>query len=336
MTEPDIGRWALVGLQPAGRFLLERFRLRPDFPLVAVCVQPRDHPVAVRTYGLPLIQDYARILADPHIAGVVVTAQRGLCGEVVRAALSAGKRVLAEGSLGDSAAEACRLASLGTSAGQLSVFHLRRHDGDFIAARKILASGRLGRLHTIRKISCNDALPAWYDGQHAPDDWLDVLQRDGPFLFDQLQQLLDCNPQTATAWSCPPTRGFQARLEYEDGSSAWIDLQQSSVCGLETGWILEGTAGGYGNRRVMSRADDGELLQEELTADFDEEVDILTDLRAAALQPAVATAGLVRAIRTAAVLEAIQNAVQTGRAVPVRSLVARRDAAGCSPVEMPT
>lgn len=315
MTDSDLGRWALLGIEPAGRFLLERFRIRPDFPLVCVCVLSADEADAVRSYSLPVTGDYARLLDDPQISGVIVTAPKPTRGELMQAALAAGKRVLVEGEPGLSVTESLRLMK--TAGDRLGVFQVRRPDHEFLAAKAAINSGRLGQIHTVRHTWCSQALPEPQLNGSPIADWQESLQHEGPRLFDELQQLVPGSPVGVSAWSSPPTAGFMARLEYPHGTAAWIDLQRASLCEWATGWMLEGDAGAYRQLRLMTRAGDGEILSEQLQPDPDDDVDVLADMKHLLRSSTACKASLNRAVQSAAITQAIEAAIQSGHSVRV-------------------
>lgn len=315
MTTGELGRWALVGTAAAGRFLLERFCVRPDFPLAAVCVLPQEDSTDLRTYSLPVVTELTRLMEHPDLTGVVITAQRQVRRDLIQTALAAGKRVLVEGDLGLSVADSLPL--LTSADDRLSVFQLRRPDQGFLTARTVARHGRLGPVHTVRYLSCEVALPDSQAEHPAAMPWQQTLWNAGLVVFDELQQLLPGLPVRVTAWSHPLTAGFQARFDYPQGTSASVDLQRMSPCGLNIGWVLEGENGAYSHRRLMTRASDGEIASEELTTSMENEEDVMTELRRLALDPRECRDRLVRAIRSTALCEAIETSIGTGESVVV-------------------
>jgi predicted dehydrogenase len=59
--------------------------------------------------------------------------------------------------------------------------------------------------------------------------------------------------------------GFLATLEFEDGTSAALEVQTASLLSLRTGWLLEGSHGAYRAGRRYSKAADGEIIDEPVT-----------------------------------------------------------------------
>lgn len=315
MTDSEIGRWALVGASPAGRFLLERQRICPNFPLASVGLLPADEAAAVRTYSLPVEREYARLLHDPYLAGVIITAPRSSRGQLLQAALRAGKCVLVEGELGLPVADAHHLIEDAND--RLGVFQMHRPDADFLGAKAAVRSRRLGGIHTVRYVSCAQALFDLPSNASGIANGQEILQQ-SCWLFDELQQLAPGSPLSVSAWSCPQTAGFVARLNYPNGASAWIDLQRTSLCGLATGWVLEGDLGAYCSRRIMTKASDGEIISEVLSPSGDHESDVMTDLARLATSSAARKASLMSAIQSAAITELIEAAMQSENPVPVQ------------------
>jgi predicted dehydrogenase len=307
MSPSELGHWALVGSGSTARFLLERWRLRPDFPLVALC-DPRSDPTAPeRPSGLLARADWHELIADPRITGVILALSPQLCAGMIRAALSAGKRTLLEGACLPETRRFGDLAAGIPPDGSLAVFHVQRADRDFHLACSAIASRRLGQLRAIRWVFCEYGLPAGIDREAVPPSWIETLDQTGPSLFDQLSFLTGCAPLTIEAWPLPETSGFQARLEYPSGLSAWIDVQRAALCGLQTGWVLEGSSGSYHRGRIRTLADDGEVLEEDVSTPDTAEDDVFSDLSRLASSRQAAQESLERAVQACTVMEAIRR-----------------------------
>lgn len=312
VEQGDLGRWALAGLGPAGRFLLERWSLRRDFPFVAIGLGGPEEQELAAKFRLPMTSDIRELLADPHIDGLILTVPMAIRPSLIRAALSAGKRLLVEDALCDFADEAARLEQFSRALGRsLGVFHVRRSDADFHAARVVVASRRLGTLHSVRWIDCEYSVPAGGQAVARRPSWQDVLASTSPLLFDQLWQLTDAAPLSVQAWSQPTTAGFQARLVYPANLTAWLDVQRASQAGLRTGWVLEGTTGAYRAGRLMTLADDGELREEDVPIPNSACDDVMADLRRLASMENESRASLRRSVQASTLRAAIQQAAAT-------------------------
>ncbi len=104
-------------------------KVRAAWPQVDVC----DSPQA--------------LFARPDIGLVVIPTPNESHHPLALAALAAGKHVVVDKPFTIDANEARSLIDRAAEAGRfLSVFHNRRWDGDFLALRRVVESGRLGRL----------------------------------------------------------------------------------------------------------------------------------------------------------------------------------------------
>jgi predicted dehydrogenase len=251
--------------------------------------------------------DWQQLLTDPQITGVILAVSPESKSGLIRAALDKGKRVLVEGSPGS--------LEPPSHSGALGVFHVQRKDRDFHSAMTAVASGRLGTLLAIRYIFCEYGLPS--RGDRIPPTWTETLQQAGPFLFDQLASLAKASPLSIEAWSQPETAGFQARLAYPAGLSAWIDVQRTSLNDLQTGWVLEGSAGSYRRGRLVTLAADGELLEEDIVPPDNEDHDVFADLRRLAESRPAAQESLDRAMQSLTILESIQRSASEQHPVAV-------------------
>ncbi len=101
----------------------------------------RDFPEA-RAYENP-----QELLADPAIELVVIATPNDSHATLARAALEAGKHVVVDKPFTLDAAEADALIALAARVNrQLSVFHNRRWDNDFLTVRRLVEDGRLGEV----------------------------------------------------------------------------------------------------------------------------------------------------------------------------------------------
>ncbi|GAA5785321.1 oxidoreductase [Chitiniphilus shinanonensis] len=140
-------RVGLIGYGYAGKtFHAPLIHATPALSLVAVASsRPADviadwPDVAVKT-------DPAALITRPDIDLVVIATPNDTHAPLARAALAAGKHVVVDKPFTLDVAEAEALVDAAREAGrQLSVFHNRRWDADFLALRRLLADGVLGRV----------------------------------------------------------------------------------------------------------------------------------------------------------------------------------------------
>lgn len=304
MVSTQIGRWALWGMTPAGRFLLERRQICDAFPLV----------IAGDTAAAPLTRldvawtdDWHSLLADTTLTGIVLTAPLRERATRIREALQAGKTVFVEGSPCHDAAELLMLEATrdGTKSG-LGTFSIQPRDGDLQAAQTAYQSRALGKLlHVV-----------WFAGDYAIES--EPCHDFETLTYDILVQFLDltnAQPDVVQAWSSQATAGFQIRLECLSGLTARLEFHRRALSGLRTGWVLEGTQGAYRDGRVTTRATDGELREESIARGVCE-VDIWGRLKRLAVQPSAAEESWRLASKTVRLLEACRRSISSGQ--PVR------------------
>jgi predicted dehydrogenase len=140
---------ALLGHGYAGRtFHAPLVRATPGLRLAAVGSSDPAR-VAADLPGVPVLP-VADAAGAPGVDLVVVATPNDTHAGLARAALLAGRHVVVDKPFTLSAAEARDLAALARRAGlALAAFHNRRWDADFLALRRLLAEGALGRLATL-------------------------------------------------------------------------------------------------------------------------------------------------------------------------------------------
>ncbi|NTW97119.1 MAG: oxidoreductase, partial [Oscillochloris sp.] len=138
--------------------------------------------------GVAVLPSPEALCAHPEVDLVVVATPNATHHQIARAALLAGKPVVVDKPFTVSIAEAEDLAALADERGlMLAVFHNRRWDSDFLTLRRLIESGRLGRVvyleshfdrfrPTVRQRWREQAGPGggiWYDlGPHLIDQAL--------------------------------------------------------------------------------------------------------------------------------------------------------------------
>ncbi|HEY6079995.1 MAG TPA: Gfo/Idh/MocA family oxidoreductase, partial [Polyangiaceae bacterium] len=138
-------RVGLVGWGLAGRTLHAPFiQVLTGFELVAAVtsrdIDPRLFPSARR------LPTFDVLLGDPSVELVVIASPNAYHFEQTLASLRAGKHVVCDKPLAQSADEVRALKSAAKEAGRLLIpFQNRRYDGDFRTLQQLLRSGALGR-----------------------------------------------------------------------------------------------------------------------------------------------------------------------------------------------
>lgn len=187
---PPIGV-ALLGHGTAGAwFHGPLIEATPGLALRVIATR-RPESLALRRPGPRAEPDPMAALADPAVGLVVVATPNEQHEPLARAALEAGKHVLVDKPLALSARAIDRLADLARARGRvLAAFLNRRRDGDFLALKAELASGRLGDLKLL-ELRWDRFRPVVPEGwRHEERPGAGVLWDLGTHLVDQALQLL--------------------------------------------------------------------------------------------------------------------------------------------------
>lgn len=120
-----------------------------------------DRPAAdraARRFGFAQVAtDWRRLLDDPGIEVITITTPTFCHYDMAKAALAAGKHVLCEKPLTVTAAAAAELAADARAAGRVAmVGYNYLTNPTIIEARRLIESGALGRLHTVRLVNDED------------------------------------------------------------------------------------------------------------------------------------------------------------------------------------
>ena len=197
-----------------------------------------------------ILRSVEELLSRPDIALVVVGTPNETHFRLAKQALEAGKHVVIDKPFAATSAEARTLIELAQEMGLvLAPFHNRRWDGDFLTVKKLLASGKLGRVVSFEShFDRFRPIPregTWKESQDPSNGLLFDL---GPHLVDQCFALFG-SPRTVTA-SVRSDRdgsqiedGFDIALGY-DGLIAWC-RSSMIACDASPRFLLPGTSGSF-------------------------------------------------------------------------------------------
>ena len=160
---------AIVGLGNWGKRLVDSVQGKSDTVRFATAVVGRPEPAAdfARKHGLAVSTDYAAVLADPAIGGIVSCGPAPLHAEHSLAALKAGKPVLAIKPMATNEADALALKAAANKAGVLLALGYNRCFFPNVAElRRRLKAGALGRLLHSEGDFCVHRY-----GETKPGDW---------------------------------------------------------------------------------------------------------------------------------------------------------------------
>ncbi len=208
-----------------------------------VAIASRDAELARRVaadHGIPTAHaSYAALLADPNVDAVYVPLPIHLHAEWTIEAMRAGKHVLCEKPLALTSADAERMAAAAQEAGvALMEAFMYRHHPSWIAARRLVAEGRIGRLVAVQ---------SWFSYfNEDPANIRNILAAGGGALFDIGCY---CINLTRMLFEAEPVR-VQAALRRDPASGT--DVVTSA--------ILEFPGGGVGAFTCSTRAEDDQRV----------------------------------------------------------------------------
>ena len=209
---------------------------RADVQLVALAdTDERKAAAVARRFGIAKVVGDDALLADGEIEGVVVGAPDALHETLAAAALDAGKHVLVERPLSQSAQGARRLVALAKASRKgLMVTMSHRYRPDVAALRSFVASGEIGDVAAVRAV--------WLDRQAQRPG---RLWRTGPKSGLGVGALADVGTPVLdlALWvlGCPRVERvsatvYGARPELEDEAHVHAVAQGGATISLSTSW----------------------------------------------------------------------------------------------------
>ncbi len=326
-------RVAAVGVGGWGRALADAAGRGTGLAIVACTSRGADNRAAfAKTYGCRDLPSYEAVLADPEVEGVLITTPHSLHAEQVVAAARAGKHVFVDKPFaltvadGRRATEACRRAGV-----VLAVGHQRRKQAASRALKRLLDEDVLGRVAQIEGNFSSDTGFALRPGvwrtvrAETPGGAMTNL---GIHHVDTFQYLLGPIIRV-TAFS---RRVALTGVEIDDATSILFEFASGGLGYLGTSWVhanrtavitLHGTEAqawseADGTRLFVARRGQPERTAVSLTQ-VDAVVEELAEFARSVREGARPEVGGLEGTANVAVLEAIVESAETGRAVLVRS-----------------
>lgn len=187
-------------------------------------------PAGVRATTAP-----ESVLADPEVDAVVIATPPTATAGLVRAALDAGKWVLAEKPLGLSVAEVAEVRETPGAAERLQIGLAYRHHPAVDRLRELIAGGALGRPLLIQAAICDepanpDEDPRAYARRLRSLERIPPIVSDGVHACDRIAYLLGEAPVEVTGWSLRTDPAYATAnvnggvLTYADGSVARLEV----------------------------------------------------------------------------------------------------------------
>jgi predicted dehydrogenase len=325
-------RVAAIGVGGWGKTLADAAGRGTGVSVVACTSRsPESRAAFAKTYGCRDVATYEAVLGDRDVEGVVITTPHSLHTEQVVAAAQAGKHVFVDKPFALTvegarrATEACRRAGV-----VLAVGHQRRRQPASRALKRLVDEGTLGR---VAQIEGNFSADIGFALK--PDMWRTVraetpggaMTNLGIHHVDTYQYLL--GPITrVTAFV---RRVALTGVDIDDASSIVFEFASGGLGYLGTSWVhanrtetitLHGTEGqawheATGTRLFLARRGQKERAEEAL-AKADPLVEELEELARCVRSGTRPEVGGDEGIANTAVLEAIVESAETGRAVAVK------------------
>ncbi|HTU34687.1 MAG TPA: Gfo/Idh/MocA family oxidoreductase [Candidatus Acidoferrum sp.] len=270
-------------------------------------------------------------LQNPEIEAVFIATNNSTHLGFTRRAAAAGKHVLCEKPLANTADEcrqmidACRSANV-----KLMTAYRKYFEPSSVALKQLIDSKKLGRLKLIHSAFTFN-LPAqqvWHLKRELAGGG--SLWDVGVYCVNAVRWLTGLEPVEATAysWSADPQRfkevdeSIAFQLRFPDGlfvqaSSSFAAAKASFIqIHAEKGWVAVDPAFAYNEKKSLFGQIDGKWFSKEFppSEEFHIELDHLADCIRANLEPEPdGTTGM----RDVAVMEAIYEAAKLGRTVPI-------------------
>jgi predicted dehydrogenase len=324
-------RVAAVGVGGWARTLAEAAARGTGLSLVACTSRSPEHRAAfAKAHGCRDLPSYEAVLADPDVEGVLITTPHSVHAGQVVAAAGAGKHVFVDKPFtltvidGRRATEACRRAGV-----VLAVGHQRRRQAASRAVKRLLDEGALGR---IAQIEGNFSADLGFSLK--PGMWRTVRAETpgGPMTnlgihhVDTFQYFLGPIARVSAF-----ARRVALPVDIDDTCSIVFEFASGSLGYLGSSWLhpnrtstitLHGTEAqawheGDGTRLSLARRGNPERTPVALTP-VDPIVEELAEFARCVRQGTRPEVGGEEATANIAVLEAIVESVETGRAVHVR------------------
>jgi scyllo-inositol 2-dehydrogenase (NADP+) len=247
MSEIGVG---IIGYGLAGRVFHGPFiSAVPGLALKAI-VQRTGEEAANAYPQADILRSVPELLVRKDISLVVVATPNETHFRLAKQALEAGKHVVIDKPFAATSGEARSLIELAQEMGLvLAPFHNRRWDGDFLTVKKVLSSGKLGRLVSFES-HFDRFRPVLREGtwKESQDPANGLLFDLAPHLVDQCLDLFG-SPETVTASVRLDRDGsqiedaFDIALKYQ-GLIAWC-RSSMLACDASPRFLLHGTAGSF-------------------------------------------------------------------------------------------
>ena len=251
MAETGPIKVGIAGLGRSGWGIHARLleQLPEKYKVVAACdlLMARRKEIEER-FDCRTYSDYADMLEDDEIELVTVALPSYLHPPATIQALQAGKHAISEKPMAVKVADADAMMDAAEASGRiLTAFQNRRYATDFLQVRRVIDSGKLGRVFLMR-IAWQHFGRRW-DWQTLQEFSGGTLNNTGPHALDQVLQFYGGEmPKVYCHMERTLTLGDandHAKLIFQGESGLMIDLEIASACAYpQEPWLVMGTKGG--------------------------------------------------------------------------------------------
>jgi len=237
-TKTGRTKFGVVGAGLWGSFHCKTLNALPNAELAAVCdLDPKRAKAMQKEFGAAeAYTDYRELIADPNVEAVTVATPDFAHGDIVLAALKAGKHVLSEKPLATTLAEAEKIAELAAkSKAKVMVDFHNRVNPALHAVKEAIGAGEIGLpLHAAARLSNTLFVPFELLSWAAKSSALWFL---GSHAVDALRFAMDAEVVRVQAMK---RHGFLAGqgVDTADVHLALLEFDNGAVASLENSWVL--------------------------------------------------------------------------------------------------
>jgi predicted dehydrogenase len=225
-------------------------------------------------FGVPTHASTEELFADPAVEVVVVGTPPSTHAELALAALAAGKHVICEKPFALHLADVDRMLAAAAEAERtLTVYQSRRWDPDFVALRRTVESGAIGKPFHLESFIGGYGHPCSYWHSHEPIsggtifDWGSHYFDWTLLLFRERVETVSAVAQTLVWQDVTNSDHVNVDLRFADGTEASF-LHSDIATALKPKWYLLATGGAvvgdWRTESVVARGTMDELVEDRL------------------------------------------------------------------------
>ena len=237
-------------------------------------LSPARRAQAEGDFGVAAHGSVDALFADPAVEVVVVGTPPSTHAEIALAALAAGKHVVCEKPFALHLADVDRMLAAAAGAGRsLTVYQSRRWDPDFVALRRTVESGAVGKPFHLESFIGGYGHPCSYWHSHEPIsggtifDWGSHYFDWTLLLFRERVETVSAVAQTLVWQDVTNSDHVNVDLRFADGTQASF-LHSDIASALKPKWYLLGTGGAivgdWRSASVVGRGTMDELVEDRL------------------------------------------------------------------------